>query len=224
MIERLPFSSYVLIAANMIPLIGVIFFEWDAVLVLALFWIENLIIGGFNIVRIISAGLITRKKEAILTTVFFIFHYGLFCSVHGQLLTDILNYPAIDYRTYFSATDFGLLELFLEGAAVLMTFIDRLSPTIWLGITALLLSRLVSFIENFLLRGDIFSVRINKLMVEPYNQIIVMHIGLIAGAALLEKLQSPVWLLAIIVVLKMFFDFHQHKKRHERTDERIKDI
>jgi len=47
----LTWSALALIGANLIPLIGVIFYDWDSRLVLALFWIENLIIGVFNLAK-----------------------------------------------------------------------------------------------------------------------------------------------------------------------------
>ena len=225
---RLPISSYALVAANLIPLVGVLFYDWNAILVLALFWIENLIIGGFNVVRMVTVSVRSKEWSGLFKSVFFIFHYGAFCVVHGSLLTKIIGYPEVQYITYFEQSNFPLAEIFLEGVAVFLSFIDNLAPEIWLGMAALVLSRFVSFIENFILRGEIFTARLGKLMKQPYQQIIVMHIGLVVGAMILQKLNSPVWLLALIVLLKIFFDFKQHKKRHENEQgeysEVIKDI
>ena len=39
------FSIAVLIAANLLPLAGVLFWDWDVFLVLLLFWCENVVIG-----------------------------------------------------------------------------------------------------------------------------------------------------------------------------------
>jgi len=211
----LPLSSYALIVANLVPLAGVVFFQWDAVLVLALFWIENLIIGLFTVAKMLAVTFIAKERKGLLLSLFFIFHYGLFCSVHGRLLIDLLTLPPPTYTDYFSAVKFGLFEVMLEGLAVMLKFIDELAPEIWLGIAALSISRLGSFIENFILRGGVFTVRINKLMSQPYSQIVVMHVGLILGALLLQHLGSPVWLLALIVALKMVIDFQQHRRRHK---------
>lgn len=225
--NKLPISSYVLIAANLIPLIGVLFYDWNAILVLALFWIENLIIGGFNVVRIALAGVVQKDSSAIFSSVFFILHYGLFCALHGQILSDLIGYPKISYTDYFSEVSFGLFTIALDGAAVFLSFVEHLAPAIWLGIAALVLSRLVSFIENFILRGQVFTVRISKLMTQPYSQIMIMHVGIILGALLLEKFNSPIWLLVVIVVFKIIIDFKQHHRRHKFADkpsEMIKDL
>lgn len=215
--NRLPLSSYVLIAANVIPLIGVLFYDWNAILVLALFWIENLIIGVFNVLRIALAGSVQKDSSAIFTSLFFTLHYGLFCAIHGKVLTELLGYTDIKYTDYFAETSFSLFEVFLDGAAVFLSFVNNLAPAIWIGIAALVLSRLVSFIENFILGGEIFNTRISKFMAEPYGQIIVMHAGIIFGAFLLEKLNSPVWLLVAIVVFKIIIDFGQHRRRHKKS-------
>jgi len=215
--KKLPISSYVLIAANLIPLVGVLFYDWDAILVLALFWIENLIIGSFNVLRILSATVLKKEWGGLFTCGFFVLHYGIFCAVHGTLLSELIGYPEVDYTDYFAATDFGLGQIFLEAASVFFSFVENLAPAIWLGIAALTMSRLVSFIENFILRGEIFTRKISKLMMEPYGQIIVMHVGLILGAVLLQKFNSPVWLLALIVLFKIIVDFNQHKRRHKQA-------
>jgi hypothetical protein len=48
-------SAIVLVAANAIPLVGVLFFGWSLLTILVLFWIENGIVGLWNIPRILLA-------------------------------------------------------------------------------------------------------------------------------------------------------------------------
>ncbi len=51
----LPISVLFLIAVNMMPLFGVLFFGWSLFSVMFLYWIENGIIGFFNIFKIALA-------------------------------------------------------------------------------------------------------------------------------------------------------------------------
>lgn len=215
MTMKLSFSLMALIAANTVPLIGAVFFGWDATLVLALFWIENLIIGAFNLLKMILVAGRKKAFEGFFKSGFFVIHYGLFCVVHGTLLWDILDLGELPETSAFTEGSFMLLELLGEGVSVFVGFLDLFAPFIWLGISALALSHLVSFIENFILRGEIFDLTTSDLMARPYGQIVVMHVGLIAGALAMEKLGSPVWLLVIIVVLKIVIDSAQHKRRHK---------
>ena len=211
---KLNISLIALIFANVIPLIGALFFNWDAVFILALFWIENLIIGGFNVLKMLSASAYHRELKGIVITAFFIFHYGAFCSIHGSILWSILGLERIDTAIYFASESMGVLELFTEGAAVLLAFIDKFQPQIYLGIAALVLSHLVSFIEHFILRGKIFETKAKDLMAKPYTQIIILHAGLIFGAAAVEKFGSTFWLLLVIIAFKIVVDVTLYRRRN----------
>jgi len=48
-------SAIALVIANAIPLIGVLFFGWSLITILVLFWIENGIVGFWNVPRILLA-------------------------------------------------------------------------------------------------------------------------------------------------------------------------
>lgn len=48
-------SAIALVVANAIPLLGVVFFGWSLLTILVLFWIENGIVGLWNIPRILLA-------------------------------------------------------------------------------------------------------------------------------------------------------------------------
>jgi hypothetical protein len=48
-------SAIALLAANAIPLVGVLFFGWSLLTILVLFWIENGIVGFWNVPRILLA-------------------------------------------------------------------------------------------------------------------------------------------------------------------------
>jgi hypothetical protein len=47
-------SVVVLILANLIPLAGVLFWDWSVFEVVVLYWLENVIIGGINILKMLT--------------------------------------------------------------------------------------------------------------------------------------------------------------------------
>ena len=47
-------SGVTLIMANLLPLIGVLFWGWDIFPLLCLYWAETVIIGGINVLKIIT--------------------------------------------------------------------------------------------------------------------------------------------------------------------------
>ena len=211
-------STTVFIAANLIPLVGALFFGWNAILILALFWIENLIIGLFNIIKFLSVGAIQKQPKAFFLCIFFIFHYGAFCSIHGAILWDILGLKELDKALYFNFEWMGITEIFSEGAVVFLAFIEKFQPQIWFGIAALTASHFVNFIENFILHGEIFSTQAKDLMAKPYAQILILHAGLIIGAAAVEKFGSPIWLLLVIIFFKIAVEFYMHQRKLKKLD------
>ena len=48
-------SILTLIAANLVPIIGVMFFGWDAGVILLVYWSENLVVGAYNILKMLLA-------------------------------------------------------------------------------------------------------------------------------------------------------------------------
>ena len=49
-VGRLPLIS--LLGANAIPLVGVLFFKWDAFGIVLLYWSENVVVGFYNVLKI----------------------------------------------------------------------------------------------------------------------------------------------------------------------------
>jgi len=212
---RAKLSIVALILANLVPLVGVLYFDWDHRLVIALFWIENLIIGAFNIFKMIGA-MVAGKKIDLFTPVFFLFHYGMFCTVHGAILWELLELgevPKVEQLFGFDTS--GFMGLVADGVGVFNGFVDLYSPVIWLGIFSIVLSKTVSFVENFILKGEILSTTPRDLMGKPYGKIIAMHIGVILGAFAIQKFGSSVWILVVIIGFKMLVDILTHLNDHK---------
>jgi hypothetical protein len=99
-------SAIVLLIANAIPIIGVLFFGWSLITILVLYWLENGIVGFWNVPKIALAQgpMIPRLSEMPETargvvasaalarlqlipraglSVFFLVHYGIFWLAHG---------------------------------------------------------------------------------------------------------------------------------------------
>src|SRR6188472_645744 len=52
--EKYRASAWALIAANTLPLFGVLFFGWDTFSIVFLYWVENVIIGAVNVLKMIT--------------------------------------------------------------------------------------------------------------------------------------------------------------------------
>lgn len=53
--SRIDFSIIALAIANLVPVAGVVWFEWNATAIILLYWSENVIIGFYNVLKLALA-------------------------------------------------------------------------------------------------------------------------------------------------------------------------
>jgi hypothetical protein len=78
-----------LLAVNLLPLVGVLFFDWDLFSLMVLYWMETAMIGFYQLIKI----LIYQTIFAIFLIPFFTFHFGMFMYVHFILLSSFFGPP-----------------------------------------------------------------------------------------------------------------------------------
>jgi len=207
-------TSKALIAANIIPLIGVIFFEWDLRFILVLYWIENIVIGIFNLFKMLSVSSDEALAGRLGQCAFFTIHYGGFCAAHGLFLLSFLDIPLNDLNN----TDSSSNPISLVISSIKPTF-DHLYNLfgihLILAISALFVSHGFSLIENFFAKGEKNILTMKKLFSQPYPRIIVMHVTIIVGGILVQKLGSPIFMLAALICLKIVIDLMLHRREHK---------
>jgi len=81
-------SLVALVIANALPLAGVLFLGWTVFPLVFLYWLENLVVGGFNVAKLLLAQ--PRQPaywlgKAFLVP-FFLVHFGGFTYIHGVLV------------------------------------------------------------------------------------------------------------------------------------------
>lgn len=84
-------SAYVLIFANLVPLVGVLFFGWSISVIIFAYWTEVLAVGFFNVFKMLMIGTYQKTGELSFIIPFFILHYGLFSLVDGFFLLKIFG-------------------------------------------------------------------------------------------------------------------------------------
>jgi len=90
-----------------------------------------------------------------------------------------------------------------------------MTPQMRLAVSALFVSHGVSFVHNYLVRGERAAMGIGRLMAAPYARVVAMHVSILAGGFVLMALDSPVILLLVLVVLKTLVDLNLHKREHQ---------
>ncbi len=208
-VEKL--TSVVLIIANLIPLIGVLYYDWDLQNVMLLYWLENLIVGAVNVVRILFIAEDKHIFSRLFTSAFFTFHYGLFCVAHGTLLFELLSIRIEGLDDMFSPIEM------IQNASSIFAFLQAsMGGTASLALLGMVISHAFSLRTHYFKGGEMHRVKVSDAMKMPYQRIVVMHIGLIAGAFLIEEFGSTALLLVALIVAKILTDVLFHRKEHQR--------
>jgi hypothetical protein len=194
-------SVLTLTAANLIPLAGVLWFGWQVFALLLLFWLENVVVGVFNVLRMLAARPADRGAwgAKLFMIPFFCVHYGMFTAVHGVFVIAIFGRGAWNG----SAADIGPVVRSLRPSGLVLSF------------AALALSHAFSFVWNYIGHGEYRTAELAKLMVAPYARVVVMHLTILGGGFLVMMLGSPVPALVVLVVLKILVDVGAHVGEHE---------
>ncbi len=197
--SRVLMTSLALVAANVVPLAGVLFFDWTVYELLLLFWAENLIIGTYTVARMVT--LYTRNGDGrvLFTIPFFCVHFGFFTLIHGAFVMG-----------YFRP----------EGGPETPVLL-----AIWVPFLALVISHGVSFVGNFLRGQEYRGMKSEDAMMAPYRRVIIMHLTVVGGGWLISLFGEPLLALVLLVVLKTFTDLvthvHEHREKVE-TEARVR--
>ena len=199
-------AAAVLVAVNLVPLVGVLFWGWDVAIVLISYWLENGIIGLINIPKIALAA---QGNSVLATTTagFFAIHYGGFWIGHGIFVFLIAGIATRGPLDVFFDSGFPF------GGGIPPESVDR-GPQILLIALLLFLSHGMSFLFNYLGRKEYLNTTPMKQMFQPYSRLIILHITIILGAFLVIFLDQPVYLVALLVILKTTVDLFFHLREH----------
>jgi hypothetical protein len=199
-------SALVLVSANALALYGILLLDWPALPLIALFWMENVVIGVLNALRML---LVDPEDLALwggklLMVPFFCLHYGLFTAIHGTFVFSLFGGKSFQ----------GVTSGIWPGDAALLAIAE-----FGLGwpLAFLAGSHLFSFFWNYLWRAEFRRASLIELMHRPYSRVIVLHLAIIFGGWLVLALGSPRWAMVLLLALKIGFDAAAHLKEHRKA-------
>jgi hypothetical protein len=197
-------SLVALILINMAALGGVLFFGWNSADLLLAYWIESLVVGFYNILKMNKArtpsifinGSVNGKKIKQTKTaliIFFTIHYGGFMLVH------------LFFLIFFIGFGVGNLE-----------FSESLSKTLLnvliFGI-GLLISHGISYKTNFINNEEYKKTSASTLFYTPYKRILIMHLTIVIGAIIM----TPA---IFLILLKTTIDIFSHLLERKRFNKK----
>ncbi|HMG19120.1 MAG TPA: DUF6498-containing protein [Gemmatimonadales bacterium] len=197
-------SLIVLLVANALPIFGVLFLGWTVFPLVLLYWLENVVVGGYNVAKLLLA----QPREPaywlgkVFLVPFFLAHFGGFTYVHGVLVVALLG-PKGTQPFDILATVPAQVRANHLGWAVL----------------TLLVSHGLSFYWNYVKNGEYQRASLNALMTQPYGRVFVLHFTVLFGGWIVMALGSPVLALVLLVILKTAADVHGHTAERRKFGE-----
>lgn len=208
-----------ILALNSIPILGVIGSDWASFDLIFLYWMENLAIGVFVLLRM----LVRPYRHALelifpfLLAPFFAVHFGMFCYVHGTFVVALFAGPGLE-----------------DGSDHLLTAALQVlsAPMMLWALIGLVTLQLFDWVRDSVHRG-LGADSAKTLMTYPYRRIIVLHVTILCSGFALTSLHEPVIGLVMLVATKTVSDLW-HWKRSEQgecnskklvlTDERLAEM
>jgi hypothetical protein len=155
-----------------------------------LLWLENVLIGVFNVIKMLLTALrggVLGFLGGLFFAAFFTVHYGLFCFAHGGIVLVL-----------FSDTKGR------EASAVFdMVVAASSEPAFIAALLTLLGMQLIDLLGW--MHGP-RPARADALMVAPYGRVAVLHISLLFGAMLIDRFGTPVAGILLLIALKLAAD------------------
>ena len=181
----------IVILLNALPLLGVLFLDWQSFDIILLYWVENVLIGILAVARFFYLGL-TRSFGLLFLGLFFTVHYGGFCMGHLVFLVGLFSDGHLPTQSLSEVPNY------------------LLHPVMLVSIVSLLILHAREYWRQNL---DLAQEDPNKAMSAPYKRIVVLHIVLIGSGFLLSATGEPVAGLLLLIVLKTAFDIRQERKQ-----------
>jgi hypothetical protein len=183
-----PATRTMVLVANLIPALGVLFFGWDAFHVVFLYWSENAILGLAAVVRmaLASGGLPGSHFAKVGLIPFFLVHYGIFMFVHGIFVIVLLGGVGQPGVPPWQA-------------------IPALGPGFWVAFAALAVEHAYDTYQNYVRNGQFRTAQPAVEMSRPYGRIVVLHLAILGGGFLLVLLGVR-GLVILLVIFKTVYE------------------
>jgi hypothetical protein len=207
-----------LVVANAVPLLGVLVLGWNVWTILTIYWLENGVVGVFNVLKMARAqgrspagapvalpvnGRPASSAAKATLIPFFILHYGMFWVVHGIFILTLPMFAAFGADGGPSEGGPGLAS---DPVAVAIVLIG------------LFISHGVSYRSNYIGRGEYLRTNVATQMGAPYGRLVVLHLTIIVGGMAIAFTGAPAAAVVLLVALKTALDLGLHLAEHREPD------
>jgi hypothetical protein len=195
---KLQTSGYILLLANLVPLLGVLFYNWQTLDVLLVYWLESCVIAFYNVLKILTVEMEDYQEFWILTIIIKIFFSTIFLIHFGAMvvLFGAMIYIAV---SIFGKRDFDILQVLIKS---------------WSAILALFMSHGYSFYKNYIKGGERKNSTIRLLMIQPYIRLMglffIIVVGITGGSIILVQYGEVLFFVILFILTKIVLDVIGH--------------
>ncbi|MGD8927201.1 MAG: DUF6498-containing protein, partial [Thioalkalispiraceae bacterium] len=194
-----PVFLTILVLLNALPVYGVFEWGWKSFDLIFLYWLENIIIGVFMILRMVVRPYshVVEFTLPVFMVPFFTLHYGMFCYGHGTFIVSLFGK--------------GLQpELAGMGIPEIIYPLIKTHHLFW-PLFGLFAYQMLDWLRDTSERG-LGSEGVMQLTTAPYRRIMVLHITILASGFALGSLNEPTVGLLLLVAFKTGFDIYHWQK------------
>jgi len=200
--RKLLISDFALIAANLLPVIGVWFLGWRATEAFIVYALETLILGILTILKMLIVTFVRKKdkwyanggtslQSGFFFILFFILHFGLFALVQTTIFSQTAKItPPNSSLTYF-----------------FFHWYTYVNQDVAYMLCAFIVSYLVKSFIPFLSKGEYKTVPIMLIMFQPYGRIFVQQFTVILGSLFLSLGLDQIFIL-VFALVKIAFELY----------------
>ncbi len=184
------------LVSNILPIIGVLFFNWSVFSLLLSYWLENIVIGLYQVLKMKRAtsnypvnqqnkmipGPLRPVKpaERVFAIIFFCVHYGMFCGGHLTFL-------------YFFGAMVG----------------DPIHFTSYILLSSIpfFITHGKNYFDSYVANKEYETTPLAKLFFSPYRRIVTLHLIITFGAVpILLAASFSSKLTIVLIILKILLD------------------
>jgi hypothetical protein len=223
-----------LLAANALPIVGVLFLGWDLGAILVLYWIESGLSGIENVPKMLLARRSTAADaldriglegvEDLVPSATLGATPGARSRVEGVLARVALAvFFVFHYGVFWMVHGLFVLAIAagalsgrpIAGPGAAVPFPEGLPEGLIVAIVGLGLSHLLS-LKAWIDQRDYLQVSPLMQMFQPYGRVFVLHLTILLGGVAVGLLGQPVVLLVVLAIAKTWVDLRLHDRAERR--------
>ncbi|KDA04371.1 DUF6498-containing protein [Hyphomonas oceanitis] len=184
--------AWMSLATDLVPIAAILVFGWGATPLVALYWLENLIIGAYTILRLGGAAVVSfiNLATALFMIPFFTFHYGMFCYGHGLFIRSFAGGEG----NGGGAAPMDLVTWALGSGDGMLWFVGLIIVT-----------NAVFFLVDYIGRGEFRRTDPPAEMFAPYGRIVTLHVAIILGAFIAIATDERLLGVLILIAIRVLF-------------------